>query len=120
MKRTMHAQDVIPLIAGVYAFLSPIWTTTTTKTTWTMVVLGVITALAALTALMRPDMMAVEGLTALMGVLFFISPWVMNFSGMHAMAWTAWIVGVITFLVGIGDMQGMRMRSHGGHMAASH
>lgn len=117
MKR-MHAQDAIPLLAGVYAFLSPLWTTTTTKASWTMVILGVITALAALAALFRPDLLAVEGLTALMGVLFFISPWAMSFSGTHPMAWTAWIVGVITFLVGAGELQ--YLRSHGGHMAPSH
>lgn len=117
MKR-MHMQDAIPLIAGVYAFLSPLWTTTTNKASWTMVILGVIIALAALSALFRPDMMAVEGFTALMGVLFFISPWVMSFSGTHPMAWTAWIVGAITFLVGAADMQ--LIRGHGGHMAHSH
>ena len=117
MKR-MHAQDAIPLIAGVYAFLSPMWTTTSTKATWTMVILGVITALVALGTLFRPDMLAVEGLTALMGVLFFISPWVMSCSAMHSLAWTAWIVGAITFLVGAGDLQ--NLRSHGGHMAHSH
>lgn len=117
MKR-MHAQDAIPLLAGVYAFLSPLWTTTTTKASWTMVILGVITALVALSALFRPDLLAIEGLTALMGALFFVSPWVMSFSGTHPMAWTAWIVGAITFLIGAGDMQ--QMRSHGGHMAHSH
>lgn len=118
MKRTMHAQDLIPLVAGVYAFLSPIWTTTTTKATWTIVVLGVITALVALSSLMRPDMMPIEGFTALMGVLLFISPWVMTFSGTMPMAWTAWITGAITFLVGAGDMQ--LMHSNAGHMAPSH
>ena len=118
MKRTMHAQDLIPLIAGVYAFLSPMWTTSTTRASWTMVVLGVIVALTALASLTRPDMMPIEGLTALMGVLFFISPWVMSFSGTHPMAWTAWIVGAVTFMVGAGDLQGMR--GHGGHIAHSH
>lgn len=118
MKRTMHAQDVIPLVAGVYAFLSPIWTTTTTKASWTIVVLGVITALVAIGSLMRPEMMPIEGLTALMGVLLFISPWVMSFSGTMPMAWTAWITGAITFLVGAGDMQWMH--THAGNMAHSH
>ena len=117
MKR-MHMQDGIPLIAGVYAFLSPTWTTTTTKASWTIVILGVITALAALGTLFRPDMMSVEGLMALMGVFFFVSPWVMSFSGTHPMAWTAWIVGAITFLVGAGDLQNLFRR--GGHMAHSH
>src|SRR6476620_4630342 len=76
MKRWTHSQDILALIVGVYAFLSPIWTTTTGKATGTMIVLGIITALLALAELIRPDMMSVEGVLALMGVLFFISPWV--------------------------------------------
>ncbi|GAC1382390.1 MAG: SPW repeat protein [Marmoricola sp.] len=118
MKRTMHAQQVIPLIAGTYAFLCPMWTTTSTKASWTVIVLGVITALAALTAMFRPDMMSREGFTALMGVLFFVSPWAMNFSGNHMIAWTAWIVGAVTFLAGAGELRGFR--GHGGRMAHSH
>lgn len=104
MNRKLSGRDVVPLIAGIYAFLSPLWTTTTNRATWTVVVLGVITALAALAMLLRPQTMALEGLMTVMGALFFVSPWVMGFAGMHhAMAWTAWVVGVVTFFVGLGD-----------------
>ena len=105
MKRRTHPQDFIALLAGIYAFLSPIWTTTTNKATTTMIVLGVLTAVIAVLELARADLLPAEGATALLGVLFFISPWVMSFSGTHPMAWTAWIVGVITFLVGAADLQ---------------
>lgn len=106
MKKGLHPQDVIPLIAGIYAFLSPIWTTTTTRATWTMIVLGIITALLSLAELVRPDLLAVEGLTALLGVLFIISPWVMGFaSTTMPMAVTAWIVGAVTLVVGLADVQ---------------
>ena len=105
MKRWTHPQDFIALLAGIYAFLSPIWTTTTSKATTTMVVLGILTAAIAVVELARPDLLPAEGATALLGVLFFISPWVMGFSGTHPMAWTAWIVGAITFLVGAADLQ---------------
>ena len=113
MKRWTHSQDILALIVGVYAFLSPIWTTTTGKATGTMIVLGIITALLALAELIRPDMMSVEGVLALMGVLFFISPWVMGFSGTRPMAWTAWIVGVVTFVIGAADLQVTRSHHHG-------
>jgi hypothetical protein len=119
MKRSMHPQDFVALIAGVYAFLSPIWTTTTSRATGTMVVLGIIAALLAIGELVRPDMMAIEGLTALMGVLFFVSPWVMGFDGTRPMAWTAWIVGVVTFVIGAADLQVTRRHHHQG-MATSH
>jgi hypothetical protein len=107
------------LVVGVYAMLSPIWTTTTTKATTTMIVLGAVTAVLSLIELVRPDMMSMEGLMALMGVLFFISPWVMGFSSTRPMAWTAWIAGVVTFAVGVADLQLTRMHHKGG-VATSH
>lgn len=110
MKKTLHLQDVIPLVAGIYAFLSPIWTTTTTRATWTMVVLGVVTAVLALIELVRPDVMSIEGLTALLGVLFIISPWVMGFADTtRPMSVTAWIVGAVTLIVGLADLAQTRM-----------
>jgi hypothetical protein len=83
-----------------------------------MIVLGAVTALLALAELVRPDLMSVEGLMAIMGILFFIAPWVMGFSDMRGMAWTAWVAGVITFAVGVADL-GVT-RSHRGGMAAQH
>jgi SPW repeat-containing protein len=117
MKRWTHPQDFIPLIVGIYAMLSPLWTATTDRATMTMIVLGAVTAVLALVELVKPDMMSIEGLTALMGVLFFISPWVMGFSDTRPMAWTAWIAGVITFAVGVADLQ--ITRTHRGGMATS-
>ena len=120
MRKWAHPQDFAALLAGVYAALSPIWTTSTSRATSTMVVLGVITALLAAGSLYRPDMMAFEGALAAMGVLFFIAPWVIGFSGTAPMAWTAWIVGLVTFAVGARDVQLTRTAHHGGGMAASH
>jgi hypothetical protein len=113
MKRSTHPQDYLAVIVGVYAFLSPIWTTTTGIATGTMIVLGIITALLGLAEVIRPDMMSVEGVMAVMGVLFFIAPWVMGFSDTRPMAWTAWIVGVVTFVIGAADVQVTRSHHHG-------
>lgn len=119
VKRWSHPQDFVALAAGAYAALSPIWTTTTTRATWTVVVLGVVTVVLALMSLARPGVVA-DGLMAVMGVLFVISPWVMGFDGTHPMAWTAWIVGVVTFVVSASDVIEARMSHHGGGLAASH
>ena len=119
MKRWTHPQDLVALIAGAYAALSPLWTTTTDRATTTMVVLGVITAALALIELVRPDMMSVEGLTALMGALMIAAPWVMSFSGTRPMAWTAWIAGAVVLVVGAADLQVTRSH-HRGTMATSH
>ena len=101
MQKWTRWQDWVALVVGVYAFLSPIWTATDTEATWTMIVLGVLTAVAALWSLAMPGMTMSEYAHAILGVLFFISPWVMGFSDLDAMATTAWVVGVITFVVGL-------------------
>jgi len=120
MRKWAHPQDLAALLAGIYAALSPIWTTTTGRVTGTMIALGVVTAAAALLSLARPDMIASEGLIALMGVLFVISPWVMGFSGTRPMAWTAWIVGVVVLLAGAADVRMTRTAHRGGGVVANH
>lgn len=120
MRKWVHPQDLAALLAGIYAALSPIWTTTAGKATGTMIALGVITAAMALLSLARPDMIASEGLIALMGVLFVISPWVMGFSGTRPMAWTAWIVGIVALLAGAADVQMTRTAHRGGGMVVNH
>jgi uncharacterized membrane protein HdeD (DUF308 family) len=116
MKKSMNAQGVVALVVGIYAALSPIWTTHPTgKGTTTMVILGIITAAVALFDLARPDRIAAEGLIALMGLLFFLSPWVMGFTSFTAFAWTAWIVGIVALLAGAADVQMTRVeRRRGG------
>ena len=119
VKRWSHPQDFVALAAGVYAALSPIWTTTTTAATWTVVVLGLVTAALAGLSLARPGMVA-DGLMAVMGVLFVLSPWVVGFASTLPMAWTAWIVGAVAFVVGASDVIEARLSHHGGGLAASH
>lgn len=119
MKRWTHPQDLVALIAGAYAALSPLWTTTTDRATTTMVVLGAIIAVLALTELVRPDMMSVEGLTAIMGALMIAAPWVMGFSGTRPISWTAWIAGAVVLVVGAADLKVTRSH-HRGTMATSH
>jgi hypothetical protein len=116
MKKWAHPLDFVALAAGVYAAFSPIWTETTDDATATMIVLGVVTACIALYSLARPGEI-VEGLMALMGVLFIASPWVMSFDKVDDMALTACIVGAIAVVVGVADFA-MGRRHHGGGLAA--
>jgi predicted membrane metal-binding protein len=99
--------------------LSPIWTTTISKATGTLVVLGIVAAAVALWSLAAPGAVALEGIVALLGVLFFISPWVMSFSSTTGMAWTAWVVGVVTFITGLWALPDSN-KVHRGHLAAQH
>ncbi len=119
MKRWSHPQDFVALIVGAYAVLSPIWTTTTTRATWSLVVLGVVVAGLAVLSLARPGMIA-DGLIAVLGVLLVVSPWVMAFDGTRPMAWTAWIAGAVAFVVGSSDLVMERLSHRGGGLAASH
>ena len=119
MKRWTHPQDVVPLIAGIYAALSPMWTATTSRATTTMIVLGVVTALVAIGELVRPDLVPLEGMMALIGVAFIVAPWVMGFADTRPMAWTAWIIGAVTLVVGVADLQVTRMH-HRDDTATSH
>ena len=116
MNKWTHPQGLAALIAGVYAGLSPIWTTHPDgKAMYTVITLGVVTALLALVSLASPGRIAFKGLVALMGVLFIISPWVMSFStGYTALAWTAWIVGVVALVAGAADVQVTRTEQHRG------
>jgi len=118
MNKWTHPQGLAALIAGVYAGLSPIWTTHPDgKAMYTVITLGVVTALLALVSLASPGRIAFEGLVALMGVLFIISPWVMSFTagdGFTTFAWTAWIVGVVALVAGAADVQVTRTEQHRG------
>ena len=49
--------------------------------------------------LARPTNPAGEWIEGLLGVLVFIAPWVLAFTGLSAMAWTAWIIGVLAVLL---------------------
>ncbi|WP_153504289.1 SPW repeat protein [Cumulibacter manganitolerans] len=100
MQKWARWQDWVTLIAGAYAALSPIWTTTDRTATWTMVVLGVVTVVASLWALAMPEDRISEYGLMLLGVLFIISPWVMGFTNLTSMAVTAWIVGAVTLVAG--------------------
>lgn len=117
MQKWTRWQDWVALVAGVYAFLSPIWTTTTTTATWTMVVLGVVTAAVALWSLALPGDRNSEIAHMAMGILLFIAPWVMGFAGLSGMAWTAWVTGVVAFIAGAWAMP-LSNRIHMGHRPA--
>ena len=120
MNRWARWQDWVALIAGVYAFLSPIWTTSVSKATTTLVILGIVTALVALWSLAAPGAVVSEWVVAILGVLFFIAPWVIGFSGVTGMAWTAWIVGVVTVVVGLWALPESNKIHHGAGAVPQH
>jgi uncharacterized membrane protein HdeD (DUF308 family) len=91
--------DWVEVVVGVVALLSPLlWLDTSTKTLWTMVILGALIAIDGLVSLAAPSMMASETIQAVLGVLLFIAPWVMSFASDSGAAWTSWIAGALTIV----------------------
>jgi hypothetical protein len=90
------------LLAGLYAALSPIWVSTTGERDafWALIVLGGLLAVTALFALAMPGGVATEGLTVLFGVLLFVAPWVLTYTGLAGASWTSWVAGAIAALLG--------------------
>ena len=114
MKSWNRMQDAVAVVLGVFAALSPIWLTTNDRAMWSLIVLGVLVALAGLAHMARPDMAVADYAMGVFGVLMFISPWVMNFHALEGAAWTAWVVGVLTVVVAVSAMPMMAARMHRG------
>jgi hypothetical protein len=92
-------QDWVEVVVGVVALLSPLlWLDTSTKTLWTMVILGALIAIDGLWSLAAPRLMTSETIQVVLGVLLFISPWVMSFAADSGAAWTSWIAGALAVI----------------------
>ncbi|PXY21384.1 SPW repeat protein [Prauserella muralis] len=92
--------DWAEVVLGVVLVLSPIWMDTNNAALWTMIVLGALIAIDGLASLAMPGMVYGEGIQIVLGALAFVSPWVMSYTDFGGAAWTSWIVGGLTVLVG--------------------
>ena len=117
MKSVKRWEDLVALVVGAYALLSPLWTSTDTAAMWSLIVLGALIGLAALASIARPEMEAMEYVYVALGILMFIAPWVLAYSDLMGAAWTSWIVGVIAAVVGLTELPAVR---HIGRPAAQH
>ena len=100
--RSWHRwQDWAAVVIGVLTLLSPIVVATNAAALWTLIVFGVLIAATGLWSLAKPGSVASEYVHAVLGVLLFISPWVLGFSTLMSASWTAWIAGVLTVAVGL-------------------
>ena len=92
--------DWAEVVLGVVAALSPIWLTTDNAAMWTMIILGALIALDGLASLAMPGLVYGEAVQLVLGVLMFISPWVMSYSDLKGVSWTSWIIGALTVIAG--------------------
>jgi hypothetical protein len=93
-------QDWAEVVLGVVAVLSPLWVDTTNAVMWTMIVLGALIALDGLFSLAMPGVVFGEYVQVVLGVLLFISPWVIGFTDMNGAMWSAFIIGALTIIAG--------------------
>lgn len=92
--------DWAEVVLGVVALLSPLWMATDTAAMWTMIILGGLVALDGLASLAIPSQVYSEGIQIVLGVLMFISPWVISYTNLTGIAWSSWIIGALTVVVG--------------------
>lgn len=100
VKAWTRPHDWAEVVLGVVLALSPIVVEASTAATWTMVILGVLIALDGLASLAMPGMVYGEWAQLVLGVLVFISPWVMGYADLTGAAWTSWVIGVLTVVAG--------------------
>lgn len=99
-KAWMRWQDWAAVLLGAYLILSTLWTDTNGNAMYTMIVIGALLVIAAVWSLAMPGSLTSEYVHIALGVLLFISPWVLGYTEFSGASWTSWVVGVLAVIVG--------------------
>ena len=93
-------QDYATIIFGVALFVTPFVFGDTSQGTaaTTAYILGALLVLAGLLAAAMREANGAEWIPVVLGVITFISPFVFGFTAVTAIAWAAYIVGVLTVI----------------------
>ena len=93
-------QDYATMVLGVVLFATPFAFGDTGHTTaaYGAYVLGVLVLLSGVLSAAFDEARRVELVPVVLGVVTFLAPWVLGFTAVTAIAWAAWIVGVLTVL----------------------
>lgn len=122
MRPWNRLQDWVTLLAGVYTATSPIALSTIGMTgegrvVVAMVTLGALLVISSIVSLARPNVIAAEWATALVGGLLFVAPWVVGYTGLTGAAWTSWLVGVVVVVLSLTEV---RASNRGSRQAIQH
>ena len=122
MRPWNRLQDWVTLLAGVYTATSPLALSTIGmtgegKVVVAMITLGALLVISSIVSLARPNLIAAEWATTLVGVLLFVAPWVVGYTGLTGAAWTSWLVGVV--VVGV-SLTEVRASNRGTRQAIQH
>jgi len=90
-------QDYATIVFGVALFVTPLVFGDTSQGTATTsaYILGVLLVLSGLLGAAMREANAVEWIPVILGVITFISPFVFGFTAVTAVAWAAYIIGVL-------------------------
>ncbi|MGW1677797.1 SPW repeat protein [Saccharopolyspora sp. NPDC002376] len=100
VKPWVRWQDWAGVVLGAYLIIGTLWTPTSGSALSAMIVLGALLVIASVWSLAMPGSMTSEYSHMLIGVLLFISPWVLGYTAHTGASWTSWIVGVLAVIAG--------------------
>ncbi|GII56905.1 hypothetical protein Pth03_52940 [Planotetraspora thailandica] len=100
MDLTRSLSDIVALLAGLVAVLAPFFWVDAAAATTPLLILGTLLVVSALWAVLGAGG-ASSWVVAAFGALLFVSPWAFGFDGDSAAAWTAWIAGAVTVVIGL-------------------
>ncbi|MEY9213710.1 SPW repeat protein [Thermobifida halotolerans] len=92
--------DWVALTAGVVASVSWVWHGLFGVGMVALFLVGVTTVFTAVISITRPGLIVSELILVVLGVLLFLTPWLVGFAGEPAAAWTAWILGAVIAAMG--------------------
>jgi len=101
MSTRQRWEDWISVVAGVVLFVTPFVFSGTAiaSAAWTAFVAGVLLVIVGVWNLARPTDRAGEWVEGLIGVLLILAPFALGFTAVTAMAWSAWIIGVVSVVL---------------------
>lgn len=110
-------QDWATVVVGVLLFIAPFafGATGVSSVAYTAYAGGILLAVAGLWSLASPQAQFPEWAEVVIGVLLFIAPWVLGFSAVTAMAWSAWIAGILAVV-----LSGSVLYADRGRLAVQH
>src|SRR5437870_2696194 len=96
-------QDRLTVVIGVVLFIAPfvLGATANQAAAWTAYAGGVLLAITGLWSLTksRPTNHFPEWTEIVIGVLVFVAPWALGFTGLTALAWSAWMAGILAVVL---------------------
>jgi hypothetical protein len=104
-------QDWSVVVLGAILFVTPFVFGETAQTTaaTSAYILGALVVLAGLLNSAMNRVGGLELIPAVLAVIVFVSPWLFGFASVTALAWSAWIIGVL-LAVAVGSLYAMTSR----------